>query len=122
MYLTFDAPIAGKILGLVAFLPQLSLVTLVGIAFAKDIFFACFLQTFLFVAFNKVCTSQVSLKKYTCTNIILSSMDQYFMWYICLLPLILPSTNIWFRWKGLSLIVAWVASQVTHAQKKKGRR
>ncbi|KAI9317605.1 PIG-M-domain-containing protein [Dichotomocladium elegans] len=94
MYLAFDAPVAGKIIGLLAFVPQLALVTLTGIVFGKDIFFACFIQTFLFVTFNKVCTSQ------------------YFMWYICLFPLILPSTTIQLRYKGLLMILAWVASQV----------
>lgn len=59
MYLAFDAPVAGKVIGLLAFLPQMALVAITGIAFAKDIFFACFIQTFLFVTFNKVCTSQV---------------------------------------------------------------
>ncbi|KAI9266767.1 PIG-M-domain-containing protein [Phascolomyces articulosus] len=93
MYLAFDAPVAGKLMGLLAFVPQLALVAATGIVFAKDIFFACFIQTFLFVTFNKVCTSQ------------------YFMWYICLLPLILPSTTIRFRWKGLTLIAAWAAGQ-----------
>ncbi|KAI9021412.1 PIG-M-domain-containing protein [Phycomyces nitens] len=94
MYLAFDAPIAGKLLSVLTFLPQMSLVAAVGVAFAKDVFFACFLQTFIFVTFNKVCTSQ------------------YFMWYICLIPLILPSTSLSLRWKGLGLILAWVASQV----------
>ncbi|KAG2235634.1 hypothetical protein INT48_008510 [Thamnidium elegans] len=80
-------------MGLLAFVPQLALVTLIGIAFGKDIFFACFVQTFLFVTFNKVITSQ------------------YFMWYICLFPLILPSSNINFKWKGLMLVIAWAAGQ-----------
>ncbi|KAI8372826.1 PIG-M-domain-containing protein [Radiomyces spectabilis] len=94
MYLAFDASIMGKMMGLMAFLPQLLLVAIVGIAFAKDIFFACFIQTFIFVTFNKVCTSQ------------------YFMWYLCLFPLILPSTALHLKWKGLALILAWVAGQV----------
>lgn len=34
------------------------------------------------------------------------------MWYICLFPLILPSSNINFKWKGLMLVVAWAAGQV----------
>ncbi|KAI7869048.1 PIG-M-domain-containing protein [Spinellus fusiger] len=93
MYLAFDAPIAGKLLGVATFVPQMALVATVGVAFGKDLFFACFLQTFVFVTFNKVCTSQ------------------YFMWYISLFPLILPSTGLSFRWKGLSLVLAWVASQ-----------
>ncbi|KAI9309325.1 PIG-M-domain-containing protein [Cunninghamella echinulata] len=85
-------------MGLLAFIPQLLLVTVTGIVFAKDIFFACFIQTFLFVTFNKVCTSQ------------------YFMWYICLFPLVLPSTDISFRWKGASLVLAWIISQALWLQ------
>ncbi|KAI8348862.1 PIG-M-domain-containing protein [Blakeslea trispora] len=80
-------------MGLLAFIPQLGLVTWIGIAFGKDILFACFLQTFLFVTFNKVITSQ------------------YFMWYICLFPLILPSSRIRWKWRGLSMVVAWAAGQ-----------
>lgn len=48
-------------MGLLAFVPQMSLVAIIGVAFGKDIFFACFVQTYLFVSFNKVITSQVSV-------------------------------------------------------------
>jgi hypothetical protein len=34
------------------------------------------------------------------------------MWYICLFPLILPSSKITLFWRGISLILAWVAGQV----------
>ncbi|KAI8990305.1 PIG-M-domain-containing protein [Pilobolus umbonatus] len=82
------------LVGLLSFIPQFALVIIVGITFGKDIFFACFVQTYLFVSFNKVMTSQ------------------YFMWYISLFPLILPSTKILMRWKGIMLLIAWVAGQV----------
>lgn len=58
MYLTLDLP-SGQLLGLLTFVPQMSLVAGIGAAFGKDIFFACFLQTFVFVMYNKVCTAQV---------------------------------------------------------------
>lgn len=61
IYLTFESNEA-HILGLLTFFPQLFLVLASGFAFGKDIFFACFIQTFLFVTFNKVCTSQVSFQ------------------------------------------------------------
>ena len=45
--------------GLLAFLPQASLLLTAAIRLHRDILFCCFVQTFLFVSFNKVCTSQV---------------------------------------------------------------
>ena len=44
----------------IAFLPQFLLVAMSSLVSLNDILFAVFLQTFLFVSFNKVCTSQVS--------------------------------------------------------------
>ncbi|WVF72086.1 hypothetical protein IAT40_006898 [Kwoniella sp. CBS 6097] len=71
---------------LTSFLPQLSLVLLSGFGLASatttttttgglggSLEFAMFVQTAVFVAFNKVCTSQ------------------YFMWFLPLIPPILPS-------------------------------
>lgn len=92
IYLTFNIS-RGSLLGLVLFIPQISLVALLGVVFGKDILFACFIQTFAFVAYNKVCTSQ------------------YFMWYICLFPLIIHSTTIKFKYKGLLMLFAWISGQ-----------
>ncbi|KAJ3161912.1 GPI mannosyltransferase 1 [Geranomyces variabilis] len=86
---------AGVLSAILSFLPQLGLVSVLGAVLAKDIAFACFAQTFAFVMLNKVCTSQ------------------YFMWYICFLPVILPSSRLCGdKWKhGLALLVLWVAAQ-----------
>ncbi|ORY06824.1 hypothetical protein K493DRAFT_273919 [Basidiobolus meristosporus CBS 931.73] len=92
IYLNFSSP-ESRFLGLATSIPQLGITFLLGLLFGKDIFFSCFAQTFAFVMYNRVCTSQ------------------YFMWYICLFPLILPSTTLNFRWKGVLMILAWVGSQ-----------
>ncbi|KAK8650912.1 hypothetical protein V6N13_140533 [Hibiscus sabdariffa] len=63
--------------------------------FAKDLVFCFFVQTVAFVAFNKVITAQ------------------YFVWFFCLLPLILPWTNMKFKWQGLCCILLWMGAQ-TH--------
>lgn len=55
---------------------QLVLVTLVAAARYRQLPCCLMLQTLVFVAFNKVCTAQ------------------YFVWYLSLLPLALPSLNI----------------------------
>jgi hypothetical protein len=81
----------------IPFFPQLLLSGLViPLAFAKhDLPATMFAQTFAFVSFNKVCTSQ------------------YFMWYIVLLPFYLPGSVLLRRpWLGGVALVLWVVSQV----------
>ncbi|KAI8840479.1 PIG-M-domain-containing protein [Chytriomyces cf. hyalinus JEL632] len=83
--------------GLVAFLPQLGLSAFVSVkaAIRGDIVMALFAQTFVFVMLNKVMTSQ------------------YFMWYLCFLPIILQrSSLVSTEWrKGVTLLGLWIASQ-----------
>lgn len=78
---------------LVSFLPQMLLCLLAGVILAKrDLSFAWFIQTMVFVTFNKVCTSQ------------------YFMWYLWFLPLVLPKMHISTK-RGVTLGLVWVLSQ-----------
>ncbi|KAK8541721.1 hypothetical protein V6N13_137688 [Hibiscus sabdariffa] len=80
---------------LISFLPQFIVQLVLVFCFAKDLVFCFFVQTVAFVAFNKVITAQ------------------YFVWFFCLLPLILPWTNMKLKWKGLSCIFLWMGAQ-TH--------
>ena len=95
MYLSYanDAP-KGPNTGLLAFLPQVVLWVSIGIKYGRDLPFAIFLGTYVFVAWCKVCTAQ------------------YFLWYCCLLPLVLPATTLKFKWKGLQLITLWFCTEV----------
>lgn len=61
-YLESALPLS-KWIPFAAFIPQVLLILLIAFKYArKDLPFACFLQTFIFVTFNKVCTSQVLIR------------------------------------------------------------
>ncbi|KAK3291859.1 PIG-M-domain-containing protein [Chaetomium fimeti] len=80
----------------IAFLPQLLLAcVLIPLATAKrDLPAAMLAQTFAFVAFNKVCTSQ------------------YFLWYMVLLPLYLPRSSFLRNKRlGTAALALWVLAQ-----------
>ncbi|KAI1758921.1 glycosyltransferase family 50 protein [Hypoxylon sp. FL1150] len=80
----------------VAFIPQLILSTvLIPLVGAKrDLPTTMLAQTFAFVTFNKVCTSQ------------------YFLWYMVFLPLYLPNSSLLRHPRlGLSALALWVATQ-----------
>ncbi|KAI8691592.1 hypothetical protein LRP88_08848 [Fusarium phalaenopsidis] len=84
-----------------AFLPQLLLsCILIPLALAKrDLATSMMAQTFAFVTFNKVCTSQ------------------YFLWYMVFLPLYLPNSSFLRNPKlGISALLLWIVSQAAWLQ------
>lgn len=91
---TGTATTPTKYAALVAFIPQMLLsLVVIPLTLAQRNLTACFLaQTFAFVAFNKVVTSQ------------------YFMWYLVFLPLYLPDSSFLTAGGAVSL-GAWVGSQ-----------
>ncbi|CAG7838153.1 unnamed protein product [Allacma fusca] len=81
-------------LKLVSFLPQIVLLSTVAILFPskKHASFCIFVQTYCFVIFNKVCTSQ------------------YFLWYLSILPVLIPKLKI--KWTHAAiLLVVWYFAQ-----------
>lgn len=79
---------------LISFLPQFIVQLALVFRFAQDLPFCFFVQTVAFVAFNKVITAQ------------------YFVWFFCLLPLILPWSNMKLKSEGLFCIFLWMGTQI----------
>ncbi|KAI0699690.1 glycosyltransferase family 50 protein [Cytidiella melzeri] len=80
---------------LTSFVPQMVLTLGAGVLFGRrkaDLVFAWFVQTCVFVLFNKVCTSQ------------------YFLWYTLFLPLLIPHLSLGPR-QAVQLLGVWVGTQ-----------
>ncbi|MBW0476169.1 hypothetical protein O181_015884 [Austropuccinia psidii MF-1] len=78
---------------LISFIPQIGLCIGLGLCYGRDdLAFACFIQTYAFVTFNKVVTSQ------------------YFMWYMWFVPLLTQKILV-SKLKLASIIIIWVVSQ-----------
>lgn len=85
-------PTVSTAVGLAAFIPQALAMVVFSVWYYRDLPFAWFIITAAFVTFNKVCTSQ------------------YFLWYLCLLPLILPQLSLAVR-EGMLMCLIWFAAQ-----------
>lgn len=97
-----------------AFLPQLFLsFVAIPLTTAKNDLATCMLaQTFAFVTFNKVCTSQVSCFNISHSLRLRLTVPQYFLWYIVFLPFYLPNSSLLRNpLLGLTALGLWVAGQ-----------
>ncbi|CAM1504697.1 Fc.00g022880.m01.CDS01 [Cosmosporella sp. VM-42] len=102
LYLTSAIPSSSSLrIESLAFLPQLLLsCVLIPLATAKnDLATSMMAQTFAFVTFNKVCTSQ------------------YFLWYMVFLPMYLPNSSFLRNPKvGITALGLWVLGQAAWLQ------
>jgi len=96
IYLTYNNQL-GKLLSLVTFVPQVLLVGISSLTLFHNINLCLVIVTMIFVTFNKVITAQ------------------YFLWYISLIPLIIPFNKM-FDFKnypgkviyGLFIFLVWL--------------
>jgi GPI mannosyltransferase 1 subunit M len=112
-YMESGSIILSKWIPIISFVPQALLMLLIAFKYArKDLPFACFLQTFVFVTFNKVVTSQVRYKSLLCTFI--NQFYQYFLWYLCFLPVITSSLRRMSGIKWFVVVFFWILGQVDY--------
>ncbi|KAF7586212.1 GPI mannosyltransferase 1 [Aspergillus hancockii] len=100
LYLSAAGDVHGNFESL-AFLPQLllSVVVIPVVLAKKSLAGAMLAQTFSFVTFNKVCTSQ------------------YFLWYLVFLPFYLPSSSLMKNPRlGITVAALWVIAQALWLQ------
>lgn len=111
LYLSASGDVKTGFEGL-AFLPQLFLV-LVAIPLVlgrKSLPGTMLAQTFAFVGFNKVCTSQVCS---LVPGMAMANDGQYFLWYLIFLPYYLPSSSLIKKpVLGVTVAILWVVGQV----------
>jgi phosphatidylinositol glycan class M len=94
LYLTYNK--SSLIQALIGFVPQIASIVAVALVLREDLIISSFMQTFLFVGFNKVSTSQ------------------YFIWYLALLPLVILQLKSNVSKKPLLIgLVNWIISQLT---------
>jgi phosphatidylinositol glycan class M len=91
IYLTYTSGIE-KILSFAMFIPQALLILISSLTLFKDINLCLLVNTMIFVTFNKVVTAQ------------------YFLWYISIIPLIVPRNDLFGnkKVKGLLLFIIWL--------------
>ena len=82
---------------ILTFVPQLLLLIASGVKYYRSLPFCCFIQTFIFVMFNKVCTAQ------------------YFVWYLVFVPLFLSQNELYIAHKRklLLLCVGWLGVELS---------
>lgn len=101
-----------------AFVPQLflSVVALPLMLAKKDLASTMLAQTFAFVTFNKVCTSQVSALKALASFRLVNTL-QYFLWYMVFLPFYLPSSTMLRKPRvGIAALLLWIVGQALWLQ------
>ena len=89
IYLTYNSKLS-KFLSLITFFPQIILILLTTLIMYEKINLCLIILTMIFVVFNKVITAQ------------------YFIWYLCLMPLIVDRNLLFKRKKGIFLFGIWM--------------